>query len=49
MGEDFSDEIDRNVTAADRASNPATLRVHTGASLSLFDPAAWVACLTELF
>ena len=49
MGEDFSDEIDRNVTAADRASNPATLRVHTGAPLSLFDPAAWVACLTEFF
>ena len=37
------------MTAAYRASKPATLRVHTGAPLSLFDPAAWVACLTEFF
>ena len=49
MGEHFSKEIEDNVTAAHRASKPATLRVHTGAPLSLFDPAAWVACLTEFF
>ena len=35
------------MTAAYRASNPATLWVQTGAPLSLFDPAAWVACWTE--
>ena len=49
MGERFSQEIESNVTAAHRASTPATLRVHTGAPLSLFDPAAWVACLIEFF
>ena len=43
MGEQFSEEIESNVTAANRASKPATSRVHTGAPLSLFDPAAWVA------
>ena len=47
MGERFSEEIESNVTAAYRASNLATLRVHSGVLPSLFDPAAWVACLTE--
>ena len=46
IGERFSEEIESNVTAAYRVSKFATLRVHTGAPLSLFDPAAWVACLT---
>ena len=49
MGERFAEEIENNITAAYRGSEPATLRVHTGAPLSLFDPAAWVACLTEFF
>ena len=49
MGERFSEEVESNVTAAYRASTPATLRVHIGAPISFFDPAAWVACLTELF
>ena len=49
MGEKFTEELESNITAAYRSSNPATLRVHTGAPLSLFDPAAWVACFTEFF
>ena len=49
MGERFSEQVESNVTAAYRASNPATLRINTGAALSLFDPAAWVACLVEFF
>ena len=49
MGERFQEEVERSVTAAYRTSSPATLRVYTGAPLSLFDPAAWVACLTEFF
>ena len=49
MGEHFAEEVESNITAAHRASKPATLRVHTGAPLSLFDPAAWVACHTEFF
>ena len=49
MGEHFSEEVESNITAAHRGSKPATLRVHTGAPLSLFDPAAWVACHTEFF
>ena len=49
MGERFGEEIECSVTAAHWVSDPATLRVHTGAPLSLFDPAAWVACLTEFF
>ena len=50
MGTDrFQQEIEQSVTAAHRKSSPATLRVHTGAPLSLFDPAAWVACLVEFF
>ena len=39
--------FESHVAAAYRASKPATLRVHTGAPLSLFDAAAWVASLTE--
>ena len=46
MGEHFAEEVESNITAAYRASKPATMRVHTGAPLSLFDPAAWVACHT---
>ena len=49
MGEHFAEEVESNITAAHRASKPATIRVHTGAPLSLFDPAAWVACHTEFF
>ena len=49
MGEHFAEEVESNITAAHRASKPATLRMHTGAPLSLFDPAAWVACHTEFF
>ena len=49
MGERFQEEVERSVTAAFRKSSPATLRVYTGAPLSLYDPAAWVACLTEFF
>jgi len=45
----FRQEIEESVTAAHRKSNPATLRIYTGAPLSLFDPAAWVACLVEFF
>ena len=47
--ERFQQEIEESVTAAHRKSSPATLRIHTGAPLSLFDPAAWVACLVEFF
>ena len=35
MGERFSEEIEANVTAASRASKPATLRVHTGYTVHL--------------
>ncbi len=49
MGSEFHAEIERSVTAAHRKASPATLRVQTGAPLSLFDPAAWVACFTEFF
>ena len=35
MGERFSEEIEANVTAASRASKPATLRVHTGYTVPL--------------
>ena len=42
-------EIEESVTSAHRKSSPATLRIHTGAPMSLFDPAAWVACLVEFF
>ena len=47
MGERFPEEVESNATTAYRASTPAVLRVRSGAPLSLFDPAAWVACLTE--
>ncbi len=49
MGDRFAAEIENNITAAHRASTPYTLRVHTGAPLSLFDPAAWVACFVDFF
>ena len=49
MGASFEAEIERHVTAAYRQASPATLRVHTGAPLNLFDPAAWVACGTAFF
>ena len=45
----FQREIEESVTAAHRKSSPATLRIHTGAPLNVFDPAAWVACLVEFF
>ena len=35
MGERFSEEIEASVTAASRASKPATLRVHTGYTVPL--------------
>ena len=47
MGDRFQQEVEESVTAAHRKSTPATLRIHTGAPLSIFDPAAWVACLTQ--
>ena len=43
MGEHFAEEVESNIMAAYRASKLATMRVHTGAPLSLFDPAAWAA------
>ncbi len=48
-GEHFQQEIEESVTAAHRKSSPATLRIDTGAPLSIFDPAAWVACLVQFF
>lgn len=36
----FQQEIEESVTAAHRKSSPATLRIHTGAPMSIFDPAA---------
>ena len=47
--EHFQQEIEESVTAAHRKSSPSTLRIYTGAPLSLFDPAAWVACLVQFF
>ena len=49
IGPRFQTEIEQSITAAHRKSSPATLRIHTGAPLSLFDPAAWVATCTEFF
>ena len=49
MGDRFQQEIEESVTAASRKSSPVTLRIHTGAPLSLFDPAAWVGCLVQFF
>ena len=45
----FQKEIEESVTAAQRKSRPATLRIHTGAPMSLFDPAAWVGGFVEFF
>ena len=45
----FEREIEESVTAANRKSSPATLRIHTGAPMSLFDPAAWVGGFVEFF
>ena len=47
MGDRFEQEIEESVSAAHKQSSPATLRIRTGAPLSLFDPAAWVACLAQ--
>ena len=49
MGEGFHDEIERHITAAQRKSSPATLRIRTGAPLSIFDPTSWVAFGVEYF
>ena len=49
MGNRFHAEIERSVTSSSRSQSPATLRIQTGAPLSLFDPAAWVASCTEFF
>ena len=49
MGDRFQQEIEESVTAASRKSSPGTLLIHTGAPLSLFDPAAWVGCLVQFF
>ena len=49
MGDRFQQEIEESVLAAHKQNSPATLRIHTGAALSLFDPAAWVACLVQFF
>ena len=49
MGDRFQQEIEESVAAASRKSSPVTLRIHTGAPLSLFDPAAWVGCLVQFF
>ena len=49
MGKRFHAEIERSVTSSSRSHSPATLRIQTGAPLSLFDPAAWVASCTEFF
>ena len=48
-GDRFEQKIEESVTAAHRKSSPPTLRIYTGAPLSLFDPAAWVACLVQFF
>ena len=45
----FQQEIEESVTAAQRKCSPATLRIHTGAPRSLFDPAAWIGGLVEFF
>ena len=49
MGDRFEQEIEESVSAAHKQSSPATLRIRTGAPRSLFDPAAWVACLVQFF
>ena len=45
----FQQEIDESVTTAHRKSCPATLRIHTGAPMSLFDPAVGVGGFVEFF
>jgi len=45
--EPFQHEIEESVPAAHRKSSPSTLRIYTGAPLSLFGPAAWVACVVQ--
>ena len=45
----FQKEIEESVTAAQRKGRPPTLRIHTGAPMSLFDPAAWVGGFAEFF
>ena len=45
----FQQQIEESVTAAHRKSSPATLRIHTGAPLSFFDPATWVGGFVEFF
>ena len=49
MGDGFKEEMERSITAAHRQSSPAISRIHTGAPLRLFDPAAWVACGMAFF
>ena len=49
MGDRFQQEVEESVLAAHKQNSPATLRIHTGAPLSLFDPAPWVACLVQFF
>ena len=50
MGTDrFQQEIEESVTAARRKSSLATLRINTGAPMSLFDAAAWVGGFVEFF
>lgn len=47
------EDIEAQVTAtlADRrtAASPATLKIASGAPMSFFDPATWVACFVEFF
>ena len=45
----FQQEIEESVTAAHRKCSPATLRIHTGAPMSIFDPAAWVGGSVDFF
>ena len=45
----FQQEIEESVTAAHRKSSPATLRIHTCAPMSIFDPAAWVGGSVQFF
>ena len=49
MGENFQLEVEQHITASQRKSSPANLRIHTGAPLSLYDPTSWVACCVEFF
>ena len=45
----FQQEMEESVTAVHRNSCPAKLCIHTGAPMSLFDPAAWVGAFVEFF